>query len=35
MLDPDAKYTMEEISDRELQHKFGPERGLEWFRNTA
>ena len=32
MLDPDKTYTVEEISDHELKHKFGPERGLEWFK---
>ena len=32
MLDPNGSYTMEEITDRELKHKFGPERGLEWFK---
>lgn len=32
MLDPKKTYTMEDISDHELKHKFGPERGLEWFK---
>jgi molybdopterin-containing oxidoreductase family molybdopterin binding subunit len=32
MLDPRQTYTFEEIADRELQHKFGPERGLAWFK---
>ncbi len=32
MLDPDKTYTIEDISDHELKHKFGPERGLEWFK---
>ena len=35
MLDPDATYTIEQISDRELKHKFGPERGLEWFKEKG
>jgi len=32
MLDPKKTYTFEEIADRELQHKFGPEHGLPWFK---
>ena len=32
MLKPDMTYNMDEISDRELKHKFGPERGLDWFK---
>jgi anaerobic selenocysteine-containing dehydrogenase len=32
MLDRAKTYTIEEISDLELKHKFGPERGLEWFK---
>src|ERR1039457_1021821 len=32
MLDREKTYTIEEISDLELKHKFGPERGLEWFK---
>lgn len=32
MLRPDKSYTMDEISDHELKHKFGSERGLEWFK---
>ncbi|MFQ5848015.1 MAG: molybdopterin-dependent oxidoreductase [Candidatus Methylomirabilales bacterium] len=32
LLDPKRAYTFEEIADRELQHKFGPERGLSWFK---
>lgn len=32
MLKPDQTYTIEDISDHELKHKFGPERGLEWFK---
>lgn len=32
MLDPDKTYTMEDISDHELKHKFGEQRGLEWFK---
>jgi molybdopterin-containing oxidoreductase family molybdopterin binding subunit len=32
MLDPTARYSYEEIADRELQHKFGPEHDLAWFK---
>jgi anaerobic selenocysteine-containing dehydrogenase len=32
MLDPARTYSLEEIADRELQHKFGPDHGLEWFK---
>ena len=32
MLHPDKTYDIEAISDHELKHKFGPERGLEWFK---
>lgn len=32
MLDPAKSYNMDEISDHELKHKFGPERGLDWFK---
>ena len=32
MLHPDKTYDIEDISDHELKHKFGPERGLEWFK---
>lgn len=32
MLDPAGRYTIEDISDRELKHKFGESRGLEWFK---
>ena len=35
MLDPNMTYTMDEISDHELKHKFGPERGLEWFKEKG
>jgi molybdopterin-containing oxidoreductase family molybdopterin binding subunit len=31
-LDPDQRYTMEEIYDRWTQSLFGPERGIAWFR---
>ena len=31
-LEPDKTYTNEEISDRILKNFFGPERGLEWFK---
>ncbi|MBI4967231.1 MAG: molybdopterin-dependent oxidoreductase [Rhodospirillales bacterium] len=32
MLDPKKTYTLPEVFDHELKHKFGPERGLEWFK---
>ena len=32
MLKPDETYDVEAISDHELKHKFGPEHGLEWFK---
>ena len=32
MLDPKRTYTFEEVADRELQHKFGPEHDLAWFK---
>lgn len=35
MLDPKKTYTMDEISDHELKHKFGPERGLDWFKENG
>ncbi|MCO5100257.1 MAG: molybdopterin-dependent oxidoreductase [Burkholderiaceae bacterium] len=35
MLDPTGRYDIEQISDRELRHKFGEERGLEWFKENG
>jgi molybdopterin-containing oxidoreductase family molybdopterin binding subunit len=32
MLDPAKTYTLEEVADRELKHKFGEQHGLEWFK---
>jgi molybdopterin-containing oxidoreductase family molybdopterin binding subunit len=32
MLDPKGKYDVEQITDHELKHKFGEERGLAWFK---
>lgn len=32
LLEDDRKYSYAEICDHELKDKFGPERGLEWFR---
>jgi molybdopterin-containing oxidoreductase family molybdopterin binding subunit len=32
MLDPAGTYTLEQICDHELKHKFGPARGLDWFK---
>lgn len=34
-LDGERRYTYEEICDAELKHNFGPERGLEWFRENG
>ena len=34
-LDPEQKYTWQEIVDRRLKGYFGPERGLDWLRKTA
>jgi molybdopterin-containing oxidoreductase family molybdopterin binding subunit len=31
-LDPDQRYTMEEIYDRWTKSLFGPERGISWFK---
>jgi len=31
-LDPNGKYTMEEIADRRLMSRFGEEKGLDWFK---
>lgn len=31
-LDPDKRYTMEEIYDRWTKSLFGPERGIDWFK---
>lgn len=35
MLHPEKTYTIEDISDHELKHKFGPERGLDWFKENG
>jgi len=32
MLKMDKQYDIADISDHELKHKFGPEHGLEWFK---
>ncbi|HEY4685010.1 MAG TPA: molybdopterin-dependent oxidoreductase [Dehalococcoidia bacterium] len=34
-LDLETRYTYEEICDRELTCNFGPERGLEWFKEQG
>ena len=34
-LDPAKKYTWEEIVDRGMKGYFGPERGLDWFRENG
>jgi len=34
-LDPAKKYTWEEIVDRRLKGNFGPERGLDWFKENG
>jgi molybdopterin-containing oxidoreductase family molybdopterin binding subunit len=34
-LDPAKCYTMEEIHDRWMKSLFGPERGLEWFKENG
>jgi molybdopterin-containing oxidoreductase family molybdopterin binding subunit len=34
-LDPTKKYTWEEIVDRKLKGYFGPERGLDWFKQNG
>lgn len=34
-LDPEQKYTWEEIVDRRLKGYFGPERGLDWFKENG
>jgi len=31
-LDPAGKYTWEELLDRQIKSKFGPEMGLDWFK---
>jgi molybdopterin-containing oxidoreductase family molybdopterin binding subunit len=35
MLDPAETYNIEQISDHELKHKFGNDRGLEWFKENG
>lgn len=35
LLDPGKKYTWEEIVDRNLKSNFGPERGLDWFKENG
>ena len=34
-LDPRKKYTWEEVIDRRFKSFFGPERGLEWFKENG
>ncbi|MDP6173442.1 MAG: hypothetical protein QGF09_04670, partial [Rhodospirillales bacterium] len=34
-LSPDKRYTYEEICDTDLKDKFGPEHGLEWFKENG
>ncbi len=34
-LDPNRKYTREEIGDRRLKSQFGEEMGLEWFKKNG
>ncbi|MDO8691927.1 MAG: molybdopterin dinucleotide binding domain-containing protein, partial [Dehalococcoidia bacterium] len=34
-LDPDLRYSWEDITDRVLKNNFGPERDLEWFRTNG
>jgi anaerobic selenocysteine-containing dehydrogenase len=34
-VDPDKKYTWEEILDRDLRTRFGGENGLEWFKKKG
>ncbi|MDP2662549.1 MAG: molybdopterin-dependent oxidoreductase [Dehalococcoidia bacterium] len=34
-LDPDLRYSWEDICDRVLKNNFGPERDLEWFRTNG
>ena len=34
-LDPKQRYTLEEIYDRHAKSKFGPEMGLEWFKENG
>ncbi len=35
MLKPEEKYTLEDVVDHELRHKFGEEKGLEWFKENG
>ncbi|TAK48155.1 MAG: molybdopterin-binding protein [Xanthobacteraceae bacterium] len=35
MLDPAQRYDVEQIADHELRHKFGNDRGLEWFKENG
>jgi len=34
-LEGDRRYSWEEICDRELKSNFGPERGMEWFKENG
>jgi molybdopterin-containing oxidoreductase family molybdopterin binding subunit len=34
-LDPNARYTMNELYDRWTKSLFGPERGIEWFKKNG
>ncbi len=34
-LSPDERYGFEEICDRDLKDKFGPEKGLDWFKENG
>ena len=34
-LDPNRKYTAEDIADRKMKSRFGEKRGLEWFKKNG